>query len=94
MLSNSSSGRSVEEIEADVDELRQRVRAAAVRPRSQQRKTGRTAAEKRRLACEAGPLFEPKRLAEEDLRELQPERYKVLAESTIEELVKLQEQMD
>lgn len=61
---------------------------------SGRRKPGATAAEKRRLAVEAGPLFEPKRLAEEDLRELQPERYKLLAESTIEELVKLQEQMD
>lgn len=61
---------------------------------SGRRKPGATAAEKRRMQLEAGPLFEPKRLAEEDLRDLEPERYRLLAESTIEELVKLQEQMD
>lgn len=94
MLSESGRERTAADVEADVNQLRARVRSAMVSSWSRKRKPGATAAEKRRLACEAGPLFEPKRLAEEDLRDLQPDRYKLLAESTIEELVKLQEQMD
>lgn len=53
---------------------------------SQRRKSKLTAAERRRLRLEAGPLFEEIATAERRLLEEQPDLYKVLAAMTPQEL--------